>query len=163
MKSIDSVYISMYYGGVRKVKRFIMKYRIVDNSLTPQIYQALHTDANFMDYDAKDIEIALAHDLYDVVVYDEYDEAIGCARVIGDNRIVFFLKDVIVRKDYQRNGVGKILVDYALEYISTVACDNAYIGLMSTRGMESFYKRFGFIERPNDGLGSGMVMYYEQK
>ncbi len=54
-------------------------------------------------------------------------------------------------------------MDYALEYISTVACDNAYIGLMSTRGMESFYKKFGFIERPNDGLGSGMVMYYEQK
>ena len=92
MKSIDSVYISMYYDGVRKVKRFIMKYKIVGNSLTPQIYQALHTDANFMDYDAKDIEIALAHDLYDVVVYDEYDEAIGCAASLATIALSFSSK-----------------------------------------------------------------------
>jgi len=33
---------------------------------------------------------------------------------------------------------------------------------MSTVGAEGFYEKFGFITRPNNHFGSGMVMYVEK-
>ncbi|WP_370751069.1 hypothetical protein [Eubacterium sp.] len=33
------------------------------------------------------------------------------------------------------------------------------LDLMCARGRENFYKKEGFISRPNDKLGPGMIMY----
>jgi hypothetical protein len=33
------------------------------------------------------------------------------------------------------------------------------INLMAARGKEGFYKKFGFIERPNDEKGAGMSQW----
>ena len=32
-----------------------------------------------------------------------------------------------------------------------------YLG--ASKGMEAFYERFGFISRPNEDLGAGMILY----
>ncbi len=48
-----------------------------------------------------------------------------------------------------------------LKYISEKGCYGAYIGLMSTIGKETFYKKYGFIERPNSNFGSGMIKFNE--
>lgn len=33
------------------------------------------------------------------------------------------------------------------------------VNLMAAKGKEPFYKKFGFIERPNDKHGAGMIQY----
>jgi hypothetical protein len=30
---------------------------------------------------------------------------------------------------------------------------------MATKGREAFYKKFGFIERPNEQFGAGMIQF----
>ena len=125
------------------------------------MYIDFHQIVNFKSYLQEDVEVALKNDLYDVVIYnDKLPVAMG--RIVGDDRIVFFLKDIIVHPDFQGKGIGSMLMNQLFKYIEEKACDGAYIGLMSTPKMEKFYQRFGFIERPTDGLGSGMVMYYEK-
>lgn len=133
--------------------------RVVENGLTVDIYRSLRKTGPFMEYNDHDVEVALANSLYSVVVYDG-EKPIGIARLVGDNRITFFLKDVVVHPDYRGQGIGRLIMQYIFEYIDQHASDNAYIGLTSTQGREGFYERFGFIRRPNDQLGAGMSMFY---
>ncbi len=130
------------------------------NTLNSEIYLKLHAECGFKMYEPTDVNMALKGDIFDVVLY-ENNEAIGMGRVIGDDRIVFFLKDVMVSDKYRGKGYGNIIMNEIMNYIRSVACPEAYVGLMSTPGKEDFYKKFGFIERPNANFGSGMVMYIE--
>lgn len=135
---------------------------IKKNALTPKIYTDLRKTADFIEYKESDIIVALENTLFSVVIYDN-QEPIGIGRVVGDGKIAFFIKDVVVHPQYQNKSIGTMLMNTMLSYIDEVACDQAYIGLMSTKGKEPFYKSFGFIERPNNHLGSGMVMFYDKK
>lgn len=135
---------------------------IKKNALTPQVYTDLRKTADFIEYQASDICAALNNSLFSVVIYDD-QKPIGIGRVVGDGKIAFFIKDVVVHPEYQNKSIGTMLMNAMMSYISEVACNQAYIGLMSTKGKEPFYKSFGFIERPNNQLGSGMVMFYDKK
>lgn len=132
-----------------------------DDALNADIYIELRKRVHFMEYAKADVEIALHNSLYSVVVYED-EKPIGIARIVGDDRIVFFIKDVVVDPAYQRMKIGNILMDKLHEYIAKKACDRAYIGLMSTTDCVSFYKKYGFIERPTNELGPGMVKFFNQ-
>ncbi|WP_028594847.1 GNAT family N-acetyltransferase [Paenibacillus assamensis] len=140
----------------------ISQLHISSNTLTPQIYSDLRQKCSnlFQPYETADIEIALQNTLYSVVVFDE-QQPVGIGRVVGDDRIVFFIKDVVVDPAYQKRSIGTMLMRSILDYIYKQACPSAYIGLMSTPDKESFYEKFGFIRRPNELQGCGMVKFVE--
>ncbi|ABX42186.1 GNAT family N-acetyltransferase [Lachnoclostridium phytofermentans] len=138
-----------------------MNIEIVDNALTPEIYIDVRKQVNFKYYEYDDVKIALKNSLYSVVIFDD-GKPIGISRVVGDGRIVFFIKDVVVVPEYQKLKVGSMLMNRIEQYLSNAACDGAYIGLMSTPGQTEFYKKFGFIERPTDEFGPGMVKYHSK-
>ncbi|PAT01627.1 GNAT family N-acetyltransferase [Candidatus Izimaplasma bacterium ZiA1] len=137
--------------------------KIQENALTAAIYTKLRNTGPFMPYLEDDIDISLKNSLYSIVIYDDLNNAIGIARIIGDNRITFIIKDVVVLPEYQKQGIGELLIKYLFAYISKHACENAYIGLMSTIHKEGFYEKYGFIRRPNEKYGSGMVMFYKKE
>lgn len=62
---------------------------------------------------------------------------------------------------YQKNRIGNLLMQKLQEYLAGAACEGAYIGLMSTPNCVPFYKKHGFLERPCDGMGPGMVKFYD--
>lgn len=97
----------------------------------------------------------LDNSIYGVSVYDG-TELIGMARIVGDGYTCFYLQDVIVSPNYQGYGIGNQIMLKMLEYLDNVD-DNAIIGLMSAKGKEGFYERFGFVQRPTNELGSGMI------
>jgi len=47
-----------------------------------------------------------------------------------------------------------------MNYITTAATDNAWVGLIAAPNKESFYNKFDFVTRPNESLGSGMVQIF---
>ena len=83
------------------------------------------------------------------------------ARIIGDDGLAFYIQDVIIKPEYQRQGIGTALMNKIMEYIRTHARDNTVIGLMAAKGKEPFYERYGFTIRPNENLGSGMTMFWK--
>lgn len=139
-----------------------MNIRIEKNKLSVALYKSIRDTAGFQDYCDADIEMAIKHSLYTVVAYDD-DKPVGIARVVGDNRLAFFIKDVVTVPSYQHKGVGHLMMLSIFEYLDQHAANQAYVGLMSTPGKEHFYKKYGFIERPTEGFGSGMVMFYEPR
>lgn len=128
------------------------------NGLTVPIFISLRDKVGFVYYRSEDVAEALKKTCYSVVAKDD-ENAVGMARVVGDNRIAFFIKDVVVDPAYQGRGIGDLIMEDIMRHIKNVCADDAYVGLMSTPGRESFYEKYGFIVRPNEKFGSGMVQY----
>lgn len=138
-----------------------MKLEIRENALTPEIYISLRRKVEFKEYGYEDVKVALCNSIYTVVVYEQ-EQPIAISRIVGDDRIVFFIKDVVVDPSYQKLKIGKLLMTSMMNYIATKACQGAYIGLMSTPCCVEFYEKYGFVKRPSEGLGPGMLKYYDQ-
>ena len=106
------------------------------------------------------IDEALRNTLYSLCVYDD-DKLIGYGRIIGDKTIFLYIQDVMVISEYQNKHIGTGIVKNLLEQINTYKKINpdirTYLG--ASKGKESFYEKFGFISRPNEDLGAGMILY----
>lgn len=130
------------------------------NALTAEIYEVVRATADFPYYDRADVDVALRGGLYSAVAYVDGHVA-GIGRVVGDGRIAFFIKDLVVMPQFQKTGIGAMLLEHLLRYVREHCCRHAYVGLMSTSGAEGFYRKHGFIQRPDGALGSGMVLFVD--
>lgn len=144
-----------------KQKLEIMNLQLIENRLTAEIFTKLRPSKYFQKYDSHDIEIALKNTLYSVIILSS-NTPVGMGRVIGDNRIAFFIKDIVVDSKFRNKGIGYLIMQQLMSYIELKGCDNAYVGLMSTPNKEGFYEKFGFEKRPNDKYGHGMIKFLER-
>lgn len=108
------------------------------------------------------VEEALSNTLCSICAYDG-EKLIGYGRIIGDKTIFLYIQDVMVIPEYQGKKIGTGIMNTLLEKINEYKKVNpeirTYLG--ASKGRESFYERFGFISRPNDDLGAGMILYDE--
>jgi GNAT superfamily N-acetyltransferase len=125
---------------------------------SPEEFNHLRQLAGWPVFESSIIQKAFANTFFSVCILDEGKGIIGMGRVIGDNAIYLHIQDVIVHPEYQRKGVGKMIMDELMKYTEATAEKNTMIGLMCSKGREAFYKGFGFIERPNEKFGAGMVI-----
>ncbi len=104
------------------------------------------------------VEEALRYTVYSVCAYDE-DKLIGYGRIIGDKTIFLHIHDVMVRPEYQSMGIGTGIMNKILDKVNEYRRVNlsirVYLG--ASKGKEGFYEKFGFVSRPNEILGAGMV------
>ncbi len=73
--------------------------------------------------------------------YDE-DDLVGIIRVVGDGHSIIYIQDIIVRPDYQRCGIGSVLLENVLSMYS-----NVYQKILLTMKEEKtikFYESIGF-------------------
>lgn len=95
-------------------------------------------------------DFAMQNTLFRVSVYDG-ERVIAMARLISDLGLCCYIKDVVVRPEYQKLGLGKLVVGEVINFIKTNAINGAsiFIELCSRPDKVGFYKKLGFIE--NDG------------
>lgn len=106
------------------------------------------------------VDEALNNTLYSLCVYDD-DKLIGYGRIIGDKTIFLYIQDVMVIPEYQGKHIGTGIMEHLLNKVDEYKKINpnirTYLG--ASKNKESFYEKFGFISRPNEELGSGMVLF----
>ena len=136
----------------------MMEYEIVEKLPSTEEYNQLRQSVGWEIYEHDVIEKALPNSLYCVCAFVNA-EIVGMARLIGDGGLVYYIQDMIIKPDYQRKRIGTKLMNKIMEYIRTHASHNSIIGLMSAKGKERFYERYGFVIRPTDQLGNGMTMF----
>lgn len=109
--------------------------------------------------DEKIMEEALENTLYSISAYD-VDRLVGYGRIIGDKTIFLHIQDVVVDLEYQGKNIGTNIMKSLLKKIEEYKKINpnirTYLG--ASKGKEEFYKKFGFVSRPNDELGAGMIL-----
>jgi GNAT superfamily N-acetyltransferase len=125
-------------------------------------YNRLRAAVGWGTYSEDIIEHALPVSLFCVCAVSS-DEVVGMARVIGDGGLVYYLQDVIVLPEYQRQGIGTKMMDILMDYVLANASYNSILGLMAAKGSETFYQGYGFTPRPNERLGCGMTMFIKSK
>ena len=84
---------------------------------------------------------------------------VGIVRVLTDFVTDAYITDVIVNPDFQGKGLGKQLVNKALERLKEHSVEEVKLAcsLYANPGKEPFYAKFGFQELPNDKYGYGML------
>ncbi|WP_308722230.1 GNAT family N-acetyltransferase [Paenibacillus polysaccharolyticus] len=107
------------------------------------------------------IERGLKNTLYSICIEVE-EQTIGYGRIVGDGGFTFYIQDIIVLPSYQRLGLGNKIMAELMEYITSTYPPGSSVGLMSAKGKEDFYKKFGFMERPNESYGAGMIQYLKK-
>lgn len=105
------------------------------------------------------VEKSLLKSTYSVIARFN-DEVVAFARVVGDGGLCFYIQEIIVHPDHQRKGIASTFMKYILNYLEDNATKRSYIGVFAGKGLESFYKKYGFWERPTGVMGSGMMQFW---
>ena len=88
---------------------------------------------------------------------------VGMARLLWDGGYCAYLTDVIVSCEHRHQGIATAMVESLLAQLQAALRPGWQVKLMllSAKGRESFYVRFGFQERPNERLGAGMELCFK--
>ncbi|KIR01341.1 Ribosomal-protein-alanine acetyltransferase [Lachnospiraceae bacterium TWA4] len=88
-------------------------------------------------------------------------QPIGMGRLVGDGSVICYIQDLIIHPNAQGMGVGSLLIQGFIDYVKSITEDGTemMLDLMCAKGREEFYTKHGFIARPTDCLGPGMIMY----
>lgn len=137
-----------------------MKIRYIEKIPTATDFNMLTELVDWGRRDNNIVEEALSNTLYSLCVYDG-DKLIGYGRIIGDKTIFLYIQDIMVIPEYQGKKIGTGIMNKLIEKINEYKKINPYIRtyLGASKGKESFYEKFGFISRPNEELGAGMILY----
>lgn len=136
-----------------------MQIKYVEKKPTVDEFNKLTEEVGWGVRDNKIVGEALQHTLYSVCAYDG-DNLIGFGRIIGDKTIFLYIHDIMVIPEYQGKKIGSGIMKELLKQIDEYKKVNqnirTYLG--ASKGKESFYEKFGFVSRPNEELGAGMIL-----
>lgn len=90
-------------------------------------------------------ELAMEHTLFRVSIWDG-DCIVAMARMIGDMGLNYYIKDVVVRPEYQGKGIGRMLMKELRKFINDngIKGTNIFVELCAEPDKISFYEKFGF-------------------
>ncbi|MBU3101043.1 MULTISPECIES: GNAT family N-acetyltransferase [Clostridium] len=93
--------------------------------------------------DLSKTEIALKHSLFIVSLWDN-DKLIGFGRIVGDQGITYVVSDIMVDPNYQRKGLGKVVMREIDSYLNKNTDENAYVCLIANKPADKLYYQFDF-------------------
>lgn len=130
------------------------------NKITVEQYNNLRRSVEWEEVQEAIAQKGLENSAF-IIVLTNNSVPVGMARVITDYGATVLIADVIVHPDYQGNGLGRKIMTKVMEYIyqNINPGQKKMIHLMAAQGKENFYKKFGFVERPNDRYGPGMSQW----
>ena len=126
----------------------------IEYDITSSEFQELLESVGFRTYTVEQVEKALKNTMYMVKVKVDGKLA-GMGRVVGDKSIVCMLSDVCVKPEFQKRGIGHVIITRLRELIeeNVKEGEKMQIELTPTAGNEKFYERGGYKYRPEKITG----------
>jgi predicted GNAT family N-acyltransferase len=140
----------------------VHEYRLIERKPSAKEFLDVRVAVGWGTGDTRSWKKALHNSIFSVCVLSA-GEVVGTARVVGDGSMCFYIQDVIVKPEHQGRGVGLKIMRSVMRFIKKKAFRGAIIGLMSAKGKEQFYEKFGFWKRPNRRFGHGMMQFWKMK
>ena len=130
-----------------------MSYRFVDAVPTVEEHGALATSVGWHgDFHWESVPASLAGSLCGVVAYDSEDRPVAMGRVVGDGAFYFYIQDVAVHPDHQRQGLGSTVIRRLRDQIEAMAGADCFVGLFATPDGRTLYAREGFVAENTVGM-----------
>ena len=95
------------------MSEFVLKY----NELTAQQFIELWETVWGDGPSLEQTELAMKQTLFRISVWDG-DKIAAMARMIGDMGLDYYIKDVVVRPEYQHKGIGRMMINELLKFIN---------------------------------------------
>lgn len=91
-------------------------------------------------------------------------QPVGMGRLVGDGAVICYIQDLIIHPHAQRMGGGSMIIEHLKAYAESLTEEGTemMLDLMCAKGREAFYEKHGFISRPTDALGPGMILYIKK-
>lgn len=121
-----------------------------DKAVPPEAVQALCASVGWSRREPDLIVRALQNSLAVVSIWDQ-EELVGFARATGDKVFNATVWDMVVRPDYQRLGLGRLVMCELLKELDEYQIP--LVTLYADPGTDGFYKRFGFLADPSGVRG----------
>lgn len=133
-----------------------------ENNLTVEQYLHLRQQVRWKPLAPQQAQKALANSLYVLSAYHD-DELVGMGRLVGDGAVICYIQDLIVVPNIQTHGIGSMIIERLIAYAASLGFPGTtmMLDLMCAKGRETFYQKHGFIARPTDELGPGMIQYLQ--
>lgn len=125
-----------------------------------QVYLTLRKKVDWIELREEQAQRALENSIKIITVY-EGDEPIGMGRIVGDGSVICYIQDLIIIPEYQDKHIGSQLIEKLKAFVDSITMPGTrmMLCLMCAKGREVFYHKHGFIARPTDNLGPGMIQY----
>lgn len=136
---------------------------LVENSISIEEYLKLRAAVHWRALSENQANQVINNSLFFVKAVDDGGNVVGMGRIVGDGAVVCYIQDLIVRPDMQGKNIGSLLIRRLIAYVNELREENTtlMLCLMCAKGREKFYEKHGFIARPNDILGPGMIQYLQ--
>lgn len=133
---------------------------IKTNEISLEEYLGIRKAVNWKRLSDTQARKVISNSLYMVGAYHE-DRLVGMGRIVGDGAVICYVQDLIVLPEYQKKGVGSAILNKLIDFVKNIGENDTEIMLclMCAKGREYFYEKHGFIARPTDSLGPGMIQY----
>lgn len=138
-----------------------MEYK--ERQLTYEEYISLRSSVGWNNFAEEQTRKCICSSLYTIVV-EAGSQAVAMGRLIGDG-MYYLVVDVVVRPEYQNQGVGGRIIDTLIDYVdkNTPVGGRASVQLIAENGKEDFYIKKGFKLIPHEYCGSGMRKVINKK
>ena len=137
----------------------------ITNNITPEEYMNLRKIVGWHQFPLEEAQAGLNNSYIWCIREGNCagGRPIGIGRVVWDHGYVIYIADVIVIPEYQGQGLGRMIMEQIMAFIHEQLKPGYkfMVSLASAKGKQDFYKKFGFIERPNDDVGPGMHQWFE--
>ncbi len=130
------------------------------DKMTGGEYNELRCSVGFRPITEGQAERGLEHTTFLTAVRDG-DKIVAMGRVLFDFGYTAYLGDIIVRPEYQGQGIGRQIVETLMGRTMDASHEGERILFIlgAAKGKEAFYEKIGFQRRPNEVSGCGMSMY----
>jgi len=116
-----------------------------NNVLQPQDFVRLRVLTGFADIPIEHAKRALDGGLINVsAIYG--DQLIGMGRMVGDGAMYWYLQEIIVLPEFQKQGVGAKIVQHLVDYDISLSATGKFTTIcgVSAKGKEDFCRKLGF-------------------
>ncbi len=137
---------------------------LVENSLTVEEQLYLRKKVGWNPISRKQSELSIKNCLFHVKAVDDDGNVVGMGRIVGDGAVISYIQDLIVIPEVQKQGVGSMIIERLIQYVESIREKDTtmMLCLMCAKGRENFYIKHGFVPRPTETLGPGMIQYLRE-
>ena len=133
---------------------------MLTNSIEPQEYMDMREAVGWGKFAIEEAAEGLKHSF--VWCIRDNDRPIALGRVVWDHGYVMYIADIIVIPEYQKQGLGREIMENIMEFIRSKMKPGyrIMVSLLAAKEKEAFYEKFGFVTRPNNSVGAGMHQWF---
>lgn len=136
-----------------------MNIKIEHRNPTVSEYQLLRSSTGWEALSDKTVKKGMEGSLFSVC-FMVGGKIAGAGRVVGDGAIYFYIQDMIVLPEFQKTGLGDMIMEELESWLRENTNTHSFVGLMAAEGVKEFYTRFGYAER--DVTKPGMFKMVEK-